>query len=74
MAVDQNGYVAITLRDVYESVQAVQESLSKLHGAASALSDHETRLRAVERRVWALPSVATVLAIGSIIATIMVSR
>lgn len=30
-------------------------------------SDHEKRLRAIERRLWALPSVATVIALIGIV-------
>lgn len=65
-----DGAVRITLRDVYAAVQETHEVVVQMRGDVSAQAkqgeDHETRLRAVERRVWALPSIATVLAVAGL--------
>lgn len=65
-----DGSVRITLRDVYAVVQDTHEAVVQLRGVVTAQgergNDHETRIRAVERRVWALPSIATVLAVAGL--------
>jgi hypothetical protein len=60
----------ITLRDIFEKLQQVAEGVAvlredaRLH--ASVAADHEKRLREIERRIWALPSIATVIALVSL--------
>lgn len=65
-APSEDGAVRITLRDVYSVVQETHEAVVEMRGVVTTQGqrgeDHETRLRAVERRVWALPSIATLLA------------
>lgn len=53
--------VEITLRDVW---MALQEVKSSVHGVPAAQHDHETRLRALERRVWWASGIAA--AVGAI--------
>lgn len=63
----EDGAVRITLRDVYAVVQETHEAVVEMRGVVTAhgttAEDHETRLRAVEKRVWQLPSIATVVAV-----------
>lgn len=70
-----DGIVRITLRDVYAAVQETHEVVVQMRGDVSAQAkqgeDHETRLRAVERRVWALPSIATVVAVAGAILSVI---
>lgn len=67
MVAEDNGAIRITLRDVYDSVEEIKERLVPLESVA----DHETRIRILERRVWALPSFATLIAIASLVAAFM---
>lgn len=46
----------ITLREVYDAVQALKNELSNLPKVAE---DHENRLRALEKRVWTFAGLAT---------------
>lgn len=39
----------ITLREVYDAVQELRHSLAS---APATLTDHETRLRSLERKIW----------------------
>lgn len=67
----------ITLRDVYDAVTELSDGVSELRSdvrrvadreedAARVAADHEDRLRALERRLWALPSLAAVLSFISV--------
>ena len=70
--------LVITLKEVYEQqkkqgiVQAEISSkldrlLDKHDVIDERVADHEIRMRLLEKRVWGLPSIATVLAIASLI-------
>lgn len=61
----------VTLRDVYDSVQEVKETISSLAVTADQVKDHEARIRAVERRVWTLPTFATLISIVAVVAAIL---
>lgn len=74
--------VVVTLADVWSELKEQKEILNSIStrldrmGDASdhqakAIGDHERRLRDVERRVWALPSAATVIALGSLLYNIL---
>jgi hypothetical protein len=39
--------------------------------AARAVPDHEVRIRAIERRSWPLPSLAALIAVASLVVTIL---
>lgn len=60
LAEGENGgtVVKVTLRDVYEAVEAIQGDLHELKtiatGAAKIGDDHEVRLRAVENQIAAI--------------------
>lgn len=63
----EDGAMRVTLRDVYAVVQETHDAVVEMRGDVSAAKDrgedHEVRLRAVEKRVWQLPSIATVVAV-----------
>ena len=70
--------LVITLKEVYEQQQKhgiVQAEISskldrlldKHDVIDERVADHEIRVRLLEKRVWGLPSIATVLAIASLI-------
>lgn len=68
---EDDAVVRITLRDVYAVVERTAADVSEIKTHASSqgekVQDHETRLRAVERRVWQIPSIAGVVAVISVI-------
>lgn len=57
--------LSITGRDIWEKLDRIESSVSgipeKLSTHDKRIEDHETRLRAVERRVWAALGAAAVL-------------
>jgi hypothetical protein len=70
--------VRITIKQVWETQLDQGKALNDISGKLDRLldshervdervSDHEIRLRMLEQKVWALPSVATVIALGSLI-------
>ena len=74
----KNDEVRITIKQVWETQQeqrqALNEISSKLDRFLDAhnrvdetVKDHETRLRMMEQRVWALPSLATFVSIGTLL-------
>lgn len=74
--------IVVTLADVWSELKEQKEILNSIStrldrmGDASdhqaeRISDHERRVRDLERRVWALPSVATVIALGSLLYQIL---
>jgi hypothetical protein len=76
--------VVITLRDVYEAVNRLAERVSGLVGQVEALreqfdrldrqrDDHESRLRALERRQWPIPSAALLVSIVAVVITVISS-
>lgn len=69
------GEVKIGAREIYDQVIAVGKSVDSLvtrHADVIAdMADHETRLRALERARWPLPSLAVLLALASLIAAIV---
>lgn len=70
--------VVITLREVYEKQQEQGVVQQEINGKLDRLldkhdridervSDHETRIRLLEKRVWGLPSLAAVLGVASLL-------
>jgi len=70
--------VRITIKQVWETQQDQGQALNDISSKLDRLldshervdervSDHEVRVRVLEQKVWALPSVATVIAIASLI-------
>jgi len=70
--------VRITIKQVWDAQQVQGAALNDISSKLDRLldshdrvdekvRDHEIRIRLLEQRVWALPSVATVIAIASLI-------
>lgn len=59
--------VKVSLADVYAELQKLKEAVIALTPQAQTLSDHETRLRQLERWKYALP-ISLVVTIGETIA------
>lgn len=60
-----NEYEAvITLRDLHDDIKAIRNDLTtvitQLSATTVTTADHETRIRALERRVWTAAGVAAV--------------
>lgn len=73
-----NDEVRITIKQVWETQQVQGKALTDISGKLDRLldshdrvdekvRDHEIRMRILEQKVWALPSVATVIALGSLV-------
>lgn len=63
--------VTITMREVYDAVLTltgqVNASISRQEDTARDVADHETRLRALERARWPLPSLAALLSLAAVV-------
>lgn len=62
--------VRITVRDVYDQVIEMKALLGPLvdpvTGVVATQKDHESRLRALEKSRWPLPSLALLVSLASI--------
>lgn len=69
-----DGDVRITLRDVYAIATRTEQKVDLVILAASTSEhtdrDHETRIRTVEKRLYALPSIATLIAAAALVVAI----
>lgn len=76
----EDGSIRVTLRDVYGVVTELRDAVNALNASAALTaftatqandrtSDHEVRLRTVEKWVYAIPATA-LIAIGSVAAAI----
>lgn len=72
-----NDEVRITIKQVWETQQVQGKALTDISGKLDRLldshdrvdekvRDHEIRMRILEQKVWALPSVATIIALASL--------
>lgn len=70
--------VRITIKQVWETQQVQGQALTDISGKLDRLldshdrvdekvRDHEIRMRILEQKVWALPTGATIIALGSLI-------
>jgi hypothetical protein len=81
MSESTDGDVRVKLRDVYELLQRQGDQLTALTlevrlanqraedraaKQAEKQADHEVRLRALERKVWALPSLAAIVSLAGL--------
>ena len=70
------GAVVITTADIYRQLLDLTKELGELKGAVqqansriSAVDDHESRLRALEKNRWPLPALALLTSVGAMVAT-----
>lgn len=67
--------VRISLADIYSALVQLERKVDLLalsmSEAAKSANDHEMRLRSLERRVWALPTFATLIAAGALAVSII---
>lgn len=73
--IDPLGPVTIGAREIYDELKTVGVKVdhvsSQLDGVVADVADHETRLRALERSRWPLPSIAALIAVASLILTLI---
>ena len=71
---DPLGPIVITSREVYDAVVRLTGRVDVLINQQSAtqsdVADHESRLRLLERGRWPLPSLAALLAVGSLMVSL----
>lgn len=67
--------VQIGAREIYDELKTVGAKVdhvsSQLDGVVADVADHETRLRALERSRWPLPSLAALVALASLVLAIL---
>ncbi|GGN40572.1 hypothetical protein FHR83_007006 [Actinoplanes campanulatus] len=72
-----HGGVVITLRDIYQQLVGlatrVDTALSRGDHHEEMLTDHESRLRSLERGRWPLASATALIALGSLAVAILVA-
>lgn len=70
MSTDPLAGVVITSREIYDAVVRltgrVDVLIEQQTTTTAEVKDHEARLRAVERRMWPMPSIALLLAAASL--------
>lgn len=71
---NQPGSVLVTPADMYAEMRAMSTTMTRMEGkldaAASmqtAVADHESRLRTLERSRWPLPSLAAVCGVAGLV-------
>lgn len=71
------GGVVITLADIYRQLVGltarVDVAIGKVDGAIEHQTDHEARLRSLERSRWPIASVSTLIALASLLVAILVT-
>src|SRR5690606_31252021 len=55
---EEEDAVKVTLRDVYAIMLEVRDQVRDMHPLPSRIEDHETRIRSLERKVWAAAGAA----------------
>jgi len=75
---DTEHEIRITLKDVYEKVNAQGDEIgaisSKLDlyiGLTERIADHEKRIRTAERWIFALPGTAFVLSVAGLVVAVL---
>ena len=68
--------VTITFREVYDQIVQMRGDVRSLtensSDVAGMLTDHESRLRSIERWRWGIPSLATIAAVGATVAAFVI--
>jgi len=75
------GAVVITTADIYRQLLDLTRELGELKGAVqqantriSAVDDHESRLRAMEKNRWPLPALAILISIAGVVASLLIKQ
>jgi hypothetical protein len=75
LVIDPLGPVTIGAREIYDELKTVGVKVdhvsSQLDGVVADVADHETRLRALERSRWPLPSLAAVFSLISVVLAVL---
>ncbi len=70
MSVDPLGGIIITSREIYDAVVRltgrVDVLITQQAENTSDLSDHENRIRSIERSRWPLPTVSALISLGAL--------
>jgi len=70
--------VTIGLREIYDAMVELKSSVDTMVSTTAAMaarqSDHEARIRAVERRQWPLPTLAAAIGVAALILPIITGR
>lgn len=74
MTFDQLGAVQIGAREIYDELKTVGQKVdtvgAKVDGVVAEVTDHETRIRALEAKRWPLQSIGAIVAVISLILAI----
>lgn len=69
--------VIITTSQMYAEMRAMSTTTTRIEGKVDALTglgasvaDHETRLRAVERRLWAIPGAGILIGVAGVLVAV----
>lgn len=50
--------VVITLDQIYQKLEAVDDTVKAMATRVDTIADHETRIRSIERRMWVVAGLA----------------
>jgi hypothetical protein len=59
------------MRSLHDVVTRVDSKLDALSGQAQQIQDHETRLRALERGRWPLPTLAVLVGLAGAVTSVI---
>jgi hypothetical protein len=62
--------VNVTLKDIYDSVRKIEVQMSEILPKVQAITDHEARLRTLERWKYALPSSVVLAGVSLVVAVV----
>jgi hypothetical protein len=72
---NEQGPITIGLREVYDQVVALRAAVDRLSGLTEettrSRTDHETRIRVLEKARWPLPAVAVLIALAALIVPVV---
>lgn len=72
---EEIGPVVIGLREVYDQVVSLRVAVDRMAVATEettrSRTDHETRIRVLERARWPLPAIAVLIALAALIVPIV---
>jgi hypothetical protein len=66
-----SGQMYQEMRSLHDVVTRVDSKLDALSGQAQQIQDHETRLRALERGRWPLPTLAVLVGLAGALTSVI---